>query len=59
MTAYQQGKTAAKNGLSIDMCPYSGFYQLQERMKWLRGYYESKSIISSPFESSRSAEKGH
>lgn len=38
MTAYQQGKTAAKKGLSIGMCPYSGFYQLQERMEWIRGY---------------------
>lgn len=38
MTAYQQGKTAAINGVSIGMCPYNGIYQLQERIEWLRGY---------------------
>lgn len=37
-TAFKQGKQAAQQGLSIGMCPYSGWQQLEERTSWLHGY---------------------
>lgn len=36
--AFNEGKEAAKQGMSIGMCPYRGEQYLHERMEWLRGY---------------------
>lgn len=36
--ALKEGKKAAQQGLSIGMCPYSGWKQLAERENWIKGY---------------------
>lgn len=35
---FSEGKEAAKQGISIGMCPYIGVSFLDERLEWIRGY---------------------
>lgn len=43
---FNEGKEAAKQGLSVGMCPYSGWQQLTERKNWLYGFECAKKLIN-------------
>lgn len=44
--AFNQGQAAAKSGVTIGMCPYSGWKQVEERKRWIEGFefIRSKSL---------------
>lgn len=44
--AFNEGKEAAIQGLSVGMCPYSGWQQLTERKNWLYGFECIKKLMN-------------
>lgn len=45
-TAFNKGKEAAKQGLSVGMCPYSGWQQLTDRQDWINGFECTKRLMN-------------